>query len=129
MPNSPRTASYVSIAASAVLSFVCLLTVGHISDIARSSLGSLRPDLVLPASTALLFAHARSIRHCAYAVGLLILLVGVVSVRCAPDSDQAMRRAMRFSTGSAAFCSIVLVAALICIIQAFISGVITSLPP
>ncbi len=130
MPSSNQAASYVSIAASAVLGFVCLIAVGSISDLVRGCIVTYRPDLALPASTAFLFAHSRTIWRSAYAVGFLILVAGVVSVRRAPDADQAMRRAMLFSTFSSAFSSIALFAVLLCIFRPFIGGVITqsSLP-
>jgi hypothetical protein len=130
MPSSNRTASYVSIVASAVLSFACLIAVGCIFEVVRGCIVAYRSDLALPSSTAFLFAHSRTIWASAYAVGFLIFVTGVASVRRAPDSDCAMRRAMLFSTFSSAFASLSLFAALLCILRPFIVGVITqsSLP-
>ena len=125
IPSSNKTASYISIVASAGLGFACLIAIGCISDLVRSFIVTFRPDLALQPSTTFLFAHSRTIWRGAYVVGFLILLTGVVSIHRAPHSDQAMRRAMLLSTFTAAFSAIALFAILLCSFRPFLSGIIT----
>lgn len=125
VPRFRRVSAYVSIAASAVLGFVCLIAAGGISDLMRGFVIAYRPDLALPASTAFIFAHSHTIGRSAFAIAPLILAAGVASVRRAPDSDQAMRRALLVSTLSSALSSIMLLAVLLCIFRAFVGGAIT----
>ena len=130
MPDASRMISYVSVAASAALGFVCLVAIGSVSDLVRGCIVTHRPDLPLPVGTAFLFIHPRVIRGSSYVAGFLILLAGIVSVRLAPTSDQAMRQAIRVSTFATAFASIALFATLVCLFRPFVSGIITqSVPP
>ncbi len=127
-PARDRTVSYLSIVATSAVGFVCFLAATGISNLVRGFIISDRPDLILPASTAFVFAHIPMIRNGAYAIPFVVLLAGLASVRGAPDSHQAMRRALIISTCCSVFSSMFLLAVLLCVVRALIGGIIIQVP-
>jgi hypothetical protein len=118
----------VSIVASALIGVVCFTAAAGISNFMRGFLIAYRPELTLPASTAFVFAHWRLIRYVGYAVAAVVLVAGIASVRRAPDSELAMRRALLFSIFSSVVSSVVLFAVLVCSFQPFVVVIIMQSP-
>lgn len=123
-----KTAAYVSVVASSLLVFMCLIFAIHFADFARNYVAHYRKDLGLYPSTAFLFHHVPQIWKVAYGSLVVVLITGITTVHLAPDPKQAKSRALLLATLVSVFSIISMCAAFYCIFRSFLAGVIIASP-